>query len=306
LIAAINFPPVPLGARRRLEAHYGPGARDWIDALPERLAAVSAGWGLRLLGYHDAGHASVIATAASGDGRLVAVKAWPEPQRYAHEIAALRLWYRHDDAVVRAQDDELAMAALVMVGDRPGGALRPMDESRIVADALHDLHQLGRRAGSLPELPTLRDHLADVVVPRIRDRAATTRLSALAQRALPWAACWREDPARTTVLHTDLYRENVPFAVTGGPVFIDPLPMLGDACFDWAFWTVYYRVGQATGERFRNAVRAAGLSKELLLPWCVRAALDGLLYYEATGDLRLPTMANTLSILVRHAERSTR
>jgi streptomycin 6-kinase len=287
-----------------LEAHYGPVAKEWIDTLPERLTEFGARRDFRLLGYHDAGHASVIATATTDQGEPVIIKAWPDPQRYAHETAALRLWYRDEAELVRAVDDDQAMAALVMVGGQPGGRTRPPGESRIVADALHRLHRSQPVRGSLPEFPSSQSYLAEEVLPRIQERAQATRFTELVQRALPWVARRREEPSRTALLHADLYRENIPFSLTGKPIFIDPLPMTGDTCFDWAFWTIYYRVGHRTGDRFRQAVRAAGLPKESLLPWCVLMTLDGLLYYEATEDPRLPVMANTLSILVRHAERS--
>ena len=277
--------------------------KEWIDTLPERLAAASARWNLRPLGYHDAGHASVIATVTTDQGEPLVIKAWPDPQRYARETAALRVWYCGEADLVREADDDLAMAALVMVGGKPGGLAHPMDEGRIVANALHRLHQSGRACDNIGEFPSSQSYLANEVVPRIHERAAATRFPKLVQKVLPWVARRGEDPARTTLLHADLYHENVPFSRAGRPIFIDPLPMTGDACFDWAFWTIYYRVGHRTGDRFRQAVRVAGLSKESLLPWCLCIALDGLLYYEMTDDPRLPSMINTLSILVRHAER---
>lgn len=301
-MAVTGFPAVPLGSRQRLEEHYGPAVRVWIDTLPERLTAAGARWNLVPNGYYDAGHASVIATATTDQGEPLIIKAWPDPQRYARETAAVRLWYSDEAELLRATDDDEAMAALVMVGGKPGGVAHALDENRIVAKALHRLHQSGRACASIGEFPSSRSYLDDEVLPRSYERAVATRLPELVLRTLPWMARRREAAARTTLLHADLYRENVPFSLTGGPVFIDPLPMTGDACFDWAFWTIYYRVGHLTGDRFRQAVRVPGLSKEALLPWCLCIALDGLLYYEMTDDPRLPVMTHTLSTLVRYAE----
>ncbi len=94
-----------------------------------------------------------------------------------------------------------------------------------------------------------------------------------------------------TVLHADLYRENVAFDMSGNPVLLDPLPMRGNAIFDWAFWSVYYRLGQGTVRRLRLAVQHSGADMALLLQWCLLLSVDGLLYYEETVDLRADIMA---------------
>ena len=93
------------------------------------------------------------------------------------------------------------------------------------------------------------------------------------------------------MLHADLYRENVPFDDAGLPRLIDPLPMLGDAAFDWAFWTVYYDLGEGTAERLATAARISRIPVTELIPWCRLLALDGLLYYLESGDERAPRMA---------------
>jgi streptomycin 6-kinase len=82
--------------------------------------------------------------------------------------------------------------------------------------------------------------------------------------------------------------------------------MLGDALFDWAFWTVYYRLGDAAGERLTEAARRSGVARTRILPWCLLLALDGFLYYEETRDPRLDRMAEVLTTLCSSADRSLR
>ncbi|PLW65691.1 phosphotransferase [Streptomyces sp. SCUT-3] len=297
-MAVTTLPPVPPGCRRRLTAHYGQQVNIWLDSVPGLLATAAERWSLTLVGYYDAGHASVLATATDQDGLLLLVKVWADRDRYSHEIPALRLWHRGPDAVVRATDDDLAAAALLMVGGVPGGANRPRHEAGLVSAALQRAHEIGCGDPFLAGLPTLHDFIADEVLPRIHRRRAATGKPHLVERALPYTARTLENSARTTILHTDLYRENVLFTQEGRPVLLDPLPMAGDAAYDWAFWSVYYQLGHDTGHRLHQALRVSGIPAEAVLPWCVLLSLDGLLYYEETADLRVSGMTAVLNNLL--------
>jgi streptomycin 6-kinase len=105
------------------------------------------------------------------------------------------------------------------------------------------------------------------------------------------------------VLHADLYRENIPFTRGGRPVLLDPLPMTGDAAYDWAFWCIYYQLGHGTGHRLYQASRTSGIPAEEIHPWCLLLSLDGLLYYEETRDPRASEMTALLNALVERAAR---
>ncbi|MHB9759911.1 aminoglycoside phosphotransferase family protein [Streptomyces sp. BYX5S] len=272
----------------------------WLDAAPGLLEQAAERWKLSLGDYHDVGHASVIATAVALDGRPLLLKAWTDPARYAHEVGALQLWADGPTADVVEAADDLAVAALELVGGRPGGAARPKRETQMVAVALHGLHALGRRRAGPRRFPLLADHLRTDMLPRIEQRAREVDLGArrlLVEAVLSTLAGLEEDASRTTVLHADLYRENVPFDGRGHPRLLDPLPMLGDEVFDWAFWTVYYDLGHSTERRLATAARVSRLPIPVLAPWCRALALDGLLYYLETGDRRAPQMAEVLAAL---------
>ncbi|MGW2698542.1 fructosamine kinase family protein [Streptomyces sp. NPDC001340] len=310
MAAAPALPAVPADCRRRLSSHYGPAVEEWLHTVPALLSEAAEDWGLALGAYHDAGHAAVLATATDVHGAPLIIKAWPDRDRYGREVAALRLWY---DAcgplVVRGADDSRAVAALATVGVRPGGAGRPsaLEEYRLVAGTLHALHAAGRAVPQVvASFPPLCSHIAEEVVPRIHRRRKRTDHRHLTESALPVLAGLREVPPRTTVLHGDLYRENVPFTLSGQPVPLDPLPLTGDPVFDWAFWSVYYELGAHTNHRIRQAVTTSGIPIADLLPWCVLLSLDGFLYYEETGDPRLITMTRVLSALLVRARRSAR
>ncbi|MFG2213069.1 aminoglycoside phosphotransferase family protein [Streptomyces sp. NPDC048638] len=298
---------VPAGCRRRLVAHYGPQAQAWLDDVPDLLERAAKRWKLTLDGYHDAGHASIIAMAVTFDGRPLLLKAWPDPARYRHEVGALQLWSGGPTAAVVESADDLAVAALELVGSRPGGGAQPQRELQMVAVALQGLHTLGRRRGRLNRFPLLADHLQLEVLPRIRRRARELDLGSwrlLVDVVLPTLDGLQQDTDRLTVLHADLYRENIPFDHRGHPRLIDPLPMLGDAVFDWAFWTVYYDLGNGTDARLSAAARISRIPLPLLAPWCRALALDGFLFYLETRDPRAPRMADVLASLTSSTSRS--
>jgi streptomycin 6-kinase len=299
-MTARSLGEVPEGCRQRLIAHYGPKAEGWLDAVPNVLGQMAERWNLSLEGYHDAGHASVIATAGDLDERPRLLKAWVDSARYRHEIHALRLWAGGMTVDVIETADDHAVALLEMIGGRPGGSRWRQRETQMVAGALHGLHIRGRARPRTGSLPLLSDYLRFEVLPRIEKRALNLDLG-------PWQSLvddevralirLNEDPVRSTVLHGDLYRENVPFDSQGHPRLIDPVPMVGDAAFDWAFWTVYYELGRETSQRLATAAWISRITVPTIAPWCRLLSVDGLLYYVDTGDLRAPQMAEVLSFL---------
>lgn len=291
---------VPSGCRERLLAHYGPSVQEWLEAAPGLLAEAAKRWDLSLRGYHDAGHASAVALAVAPDGSRLVLKAWVDPIRYRHEITALRVWAGGPTANVAEAADDLSVAALELVGGRPGGVGRPARETQSVAGAIHRLHALGRqRPGS--GVPLLTDFLHEVVLPRIHQRAQALDLDThegLVQEARQGLAGLSQAPDRTTVLHADLYAENVIFDARRQPRLIDPHPVEGDAVFDWAFWSVYYDLEQGMADRLATAARISRIPVPEILPWCRALAVDGLLYYREIRDPAEPKIAAVLSDLL--------
>ena len=289
--------PITTGARLRLTEHYGPAADEWLNSMPTAIACAAARWGLAVTGYHDAGCASVIALASDDNHTPYVIKAWYDPDRYRHEIAALRLWGPPLAPAVTHAADHLAMAALRLVADRPGGATPPADEYAAVAHSLHRLHS-GTRA---PEgLPSLEGYIEGEVRPRIHHRASVIGAKipeCYLMRGIAAVNRLLMRPNERALLHADLYRENVLFGHDGRPVFIDPLPMTGDPVFDWAFWTVYYDLARDPSPRLLTAARASGIRPSRLLPWCVMLCLDGLLYYVETADARVTRMIKVMTVL---------
>jgi streptomycin 6-kinase len=286
---------VPPGCRRRLIAHYGSAAAEWLDQVPVVIERAARSWESELVGYHDAGHASVLAAARNRDGEPAVVKAWFDHVRHRNEIAALRHWEAVNGHIVMAQDDEHAVALLAMVGRAPGGAPQPVDSERRVAGALARLHTLPI---SNVGFPTLEHYLHGTVRLRVHQRLHRFGAQLFGPRDYQ-AVSLEPGPSssRPVLLHTDLYQENVPFTADGRPVFLDPLPMLGDPAFDWAFFVVYFDLGRDPLTRLHAASQASGIEIHTLVSWCLPLCLDGLLYYHDVKDDREPRMRDILNAL---------
>ncbi|WP_255459465.1 aminoglycoside phosphotransferase family protein [Nocardiopsis sp. FR26] len=295
----------PPGCRDRLRTHYGPDVTDWLSTVPETLTDIGQRWGLAPVGYHDAGHASVLVLAVSSTGERVLLKAWPDPDRCARETAALRLWATVPTTRVLEVDRERSVAALSLIGGRPGGGPRSVDDAQRVAEVIQAAHDQGRAVEEHHGFPELSSYLDEEVRPRVVRRLDSLDPDTprpLLQAGLRALESLSQARHHRTVLHADLYQENTACDEEGRPHLLDPLPMYGDAVFDWAFWIVYYRLGRGTDERLTLAARASEIGEGRLRSWCLATCLDGLLYYLEVGDTRAPVMARVMRGLFRGTE----
>lgn len=289
--------PVTTGTRQRLTGHYGQAVSRWLDSVPGAIDAAATAWNLTVTGYHDAGYASVIALACDDERTPHVIKAWYDPGRYRREVAARRRWAPRLAPAVTHAADHLAVAAMPLVAGRPAGAAAPAAEYDAVAHGLRRLHS---PAMTPTAFPSLASYIEGEVLPRIHRRAAALGGRVPESCLLRGMAAVDQLPARSdepVLLHADLYRENVLFGPDGSPVFIDPLPMVGDPAFDWSFWTVYYDLGRDPSERLLTAVGVGGICAARLLPWCLMLCLDGLLYYIETADPRVARMVAAMTAL---------
>lgn len=304
-MAASALGEVHSGARARL-SHYGPGVAAWLDTVPDLLDRAARRWNLTLGRYHDAGYASVIATATDRSGRPRILKAWFDPDRFTDETTVMSLWSGALTADLIAVDEDDSVAIFDMVAGRPGGSPDRGCEVPMVALAIHDLHMHGR-ASDPPPLPRLEDYISSGVLPRLERRLRLLRQGPVTRAVNAAAEAGKRltgNPDRSTVLHGDLYRENVLFDEDGNPRLIDPLPMIGDAAFDWAFWTVYYDLGQRTIQRLNVAASMSGIPATVIARWARLLAADGLLYYLETLDPRARRMRAVLALLGIHLRSS--
>jgi streptomycin 6-kinase len=233
----------------------------------------------------------VLAVAETRGGYPVLLKTWYSRTRCVREVAGLRAWASGPVPRLLRCTDGLSIAMMELVGGRPGGRGMPERDEGLVTEALQGLHGAARDPVGFP---TLEDYLADTVLPRIGRRLRTVGVD-LCDRYRVALAHLDRGSRSPVLLHADLYRENVVFDRSGRPVFVDPLPMLGDPAFDWAFWTVYYDLARDPLVRLELAARVSGISAGVLVSWCLLLCVDGLCYYREIDDPRRDRMAEVLT-----------
>lgn len=273
---------IPDGTRQRLRTFYGSPVLDWLDTVAATIDRTAYGWGVTIDGYHDRGWTSVIAHGFTNDNEPVIIKAVPDPARYHRELATLRHW---DSAAaeVLASDDATRTFLLPMVGHSPGGATPPHDHELRTALRLPSLHRRpATRQRHVPDLQTLFNQRiqpqinASQQLKQCLGSNAVAAITRLGQLAL--------DRDRTrTMLHGDLYFENVVFNTGGHPTFVDPRGITGPAAYDWAFWCVFY-LDDGLERRLAMIDRLGLVDRAAVIPWIVVITADSLRHHLQAGD----------------------
>lgn len=287
---------VPAGAVERLTEHFGATASVWLAWAGRLVADAAHAWGVRLSGFHDAGWTSVIGVGVDAQGQAVTLKATPDRSRFVRERSALTHWQGSGVVELLHTDDTRQVLLLRAVGQVAGGRPRPESHEQRVASVLSQLHV--KAADYIEDVPSLSGYYQTEVRPRTERRAKCLEQPIPRQTidaALALCDELSSGPRGSSLLHGDLYAENVLFDESGAPVFIDPLAMTGDAAFDWAFWTVYYIPLDGFERRLALCEAYAPCPIERILQWIATLVVDGALFYIETDDARAAEMLRILS-----------
>lgn len=287
---------VPPGAIKRLTEHFGSDVVPWLAGATRLVDAAAGSWNVVLHGFHDAGWTSVVGVGTDPGGKTVVLKATPDRNRYRRERSALAHWKNAGAVELIAADDTRQVLLLRAVGETPGGVQQPADREVRVASALAQLH--AGEANHLADVPRLTDYYRSEVLGRIKRRARSLNhpiASSAMDAVMTLCSKFSADEGGWSLLHSDLYAENVLFDEAGAPVFIDPLAHIGDMAFDWAFWSVYYTSLEGFERRLGLCGAYAPCPIIRISQWAATLAADGALFYIETGDERASEMLRILS-----------
>jgi len=220
--------------------------REWFDALPDTVAAVTHHWGLRLgPPFQPGGVGSWVAPGTDAAGRDVVVKLrWCYPEAVA-EASALAAWDGGGaahllDAMTDADGPLPSNSdALLLERCRPGHALGlvapPLEQDVVIAGLLRRLHQTPP-PDDVPTLTSMCDTWADETQARydaLWSAGEATPLSrAEVDDGLALLRSLASEPGRAALLCTDLHAENVVSAQREPWLVIDPHPHVGDPAYD--------------------------------------------------------------------------
>ncbi|KAA2253335.1 phosphotransferase [Solihabitans fulvus] len=286
---------LPDGAIERLTNHYGAGVGAWLSRAARIVGEVAARWNVTVVGFHDAGWTSVVGVGHTRAGHAVMIKAMPDAERFRQEKEALGHWAGAGVCRLIDADDTAQVLLVEAVADVAGGAARPHDHARRVAEAIPSLHTNPALPGRA--VPLLTEYYRHSVMPRIERRArqygsvvGAGRISSV--RALCRDLC--SASLSSFMLHSDLYAENVLFDQAQRAVFIDPHAKIGSPAFDWAFWCVYYTPTSGFAERVALCHEHVPDQVDEVLAWSATLAVDGALYYLDTADYTATSMLQIL------------
>jgi streptomycin 6-kinase len=246
---------------------FGGRGEAWLAGLPGQIAALEAGWGLRV-GPPFALTFNYVAPAVQADGIEAVLKLGVPHRELLTEMEALRLY--DGRGCVRLLRCEPEAGAMLLERLRPGTPLASMaDDEAATRIAAEVMRALWRPAPQEHTLPTTEAWLAGFGRLRERFGGSTGPLSrAAVERAEALAAELSATAAAPVVLHGDLHHYNILAAERAAWLAIDPKGVVGEPAYE-AGALLRNPVPQVFGWNdlaIRTARRVAILAEQLNLP----------------------------------------
>ncbi|MER5784623.1 aminoglycoside phosphotransferase family protein [Streptomyces mobaraensis] len=292
---------VPPKLAEHHEEHNPEHAAEWIAGLPGLAAGFLDRWNLRPDGEPAHGYVALVLPVRREDGTPAALKLQPVDEERAGEPLALRAWSGRGAVRLLEHDPETSTMLLERLDPT-----RSLDGVANAEAALLALTGLLARLHTAPAPDGLR-HLGDVVRQMLDDvPEALTSLADEDERR--WLAGCAEavrevaDEPGDRLLHWDLHYENVLAPLPGadaagrGPwLAIDPVPLVGDPCFDlmpafdnrWDDLVATGDVERAVRRRFDLMTDVLSLDRGRAARWTLARALQNSLWDVEDGESSL-------------------
>lgn len=225
------LPPVPDSLRENLAFVLGSErAEAWLAEAVECARRLAREWGLTPQEVLAGGSFSLCLRCVDEAGEQTVLKVPADTDGGAAEIAALRAWNGDGAARVLRVEEEtsaLLMNFLGRVGEGEYGLADIVD----LAERLHrgDVHD-----HAFPEVHDNLDRRVDWARDRFAEDGYGHHLDDLRQ-AEKLVADLASAPGTQVLLHGDLQAKNL-IVSDAGLTAVDPMPVVGPALFDIAFW----------------------------------------------------------------------
>lgn len=226
-----DVPPIPTSLVENLAFNLGEAqALAWLDGAIVHARALAEAWDLRPVEVLSGGSMSLCMRCATADDEELVLKVPADLGAGAAEIAALKAWGGNGAARVVREDRATSSMLMNFLG-RVGGGDYGLDDVVGLADRLHDGDPRGY------PFDTVEENLSRRIVwaaERFREHDYARHRGDLALAEKLVDELVYSEP-RQVLLHGDLQAKNL---IMSGSVLtaVDPLPVLGPALFDVAFW----------------------------------------------------------------------
>ncbi|WP_443059299.1 aminoglycoside phosphotransferase family protein [Streptomyces sp. NBC_00435] len=281
-----GFGGVPDAFARARLSDGGVAGREFVEALPARVAVFLQRWGLRVTGPGMYGVTALVLPVERVDGTAAALKLPAPDEESAGEALALRAWGGEGCVRLLAQDAGTGTLLLERLDEgRHLSGLAVRDSRR----AVEIVGGLLARLTAVPAPAGLR-RLGDVVAGMLEEagsgvlaRVADGRARALVGDCAAAVREVAEEPG-DRLLHWDLHYDNV---LAGGRepwLAIDPKPLAGDPGFELLPALVNnFRAGEVRW-RFELLAEAVGADRERARAWTLGRVLQNCLWDLADGE----------------------
>ena len=272
-------------------ARMEPGARVWLDGLPELAARCAERWQLRFEGASMHGYGGLVLPAVRADGSRVVLKLGHLTPETRDEPVALAAW--QGNGAVRLLDGDAEHGALL---------LERLDSTRSlefepIDGAVQIISVLLRRL-AVPAPPGISRDLRTEAERMVEELPKDwQRLGAPFPRKLLDAAvevCAQLGPRAGRVLvNEDLHYENVLGGTREPWLVIDPQPLAGDIEFTTLSLLWNRRTESTLDDRFATVVDIAGLDPDRARAWTLVRAVQNWLWFvedEDTEDFGWPAV----------------
>lgn len=224
-------PAIPRGLLGELAYSLGEaGARRWVAQAVEVARDLMAAWDLVPVEVLSGGSMSLCVKCRDAEGAPVVLKVPAGVPGGRAERAALRVWAGSGAARLLAEDESTSSMLMRFVG-RVGVGSYGLTDVLDLADRLHAADPAGQR---FDPVEVNLAHRVACARERFVAAADEQNLRDL-DRAQALLADLLAAPAHRVLLHGDLQAKNLILG-PAGLTAVDPLPVLGPAVFDVAFW----------------------------------------------------------------------
>ncbi len=226
-----DLPPIPDSLVENLAFNLGAAAAvTWLEGAVLRARVLCQEWELRPLQVLSGGSMSLCIKCAGTDGELLVLKIPAGLDGGAAEIAALRAWNGNGAARVLRTDRATSAMLMNYLGEVGQGGYG-LEDIVDLAERLHEGDPAGFAFGTVDDNLTRR---IDWATDRFREDGYERHKGdlALAEKLVVDLVFTHDSPV---LLHGDLQAKNL--ILSGDELTaVDPLPVLGPAIFDVAFW----------------------------------------------------------------------
>jgi streptomycin 6-kinase len=260
---------------RFVARHFGARGRTRLARLPGLIECCAAEWDLLIEDGLEGGLLSCVMSARSRDGQPVVLKIGGPWTPIDREAWGLGHWAGGPAPLLLAADQLLGAVLLERISPGSIAAEHPAEE---VAGLLHALHAVRPSAPEIALLPSLAEPVEERIATAseeafARSPAEAKSLAPALRRARAEAREFLHSFSDDAVLvHGDLEPRNILRCARRGIVAIDPIPCIGDASYDAAYWAIE---GAADGveDRINTLAKGASLEHERIQRWSAVIAL---------------------------------